>query len=121
MQKTDLWRRWKAGHSLHQIGRAFGKSHVSIRFWLSQHGGIVPAARRRSLFTLTLAERKNISRGIASGASIRDLAKGLRRAAPTVSREISRHGGRPLIEPMKPIARPGGRPYDPKRAFWPFT
>jgi len=77
------------------IGRAFGKSHVSIHFILSQHGGIVPAARRRSLLTLTLAEREDISRGIASGSSIRDIAKGLQRAVSTVSRELARHGGRP--------------------------
>ena len=31
---------------------------------LSQHGGIVPAARRHSLLTLILAEREDISRGI---------------------------------------------------------
>jgi IS30 family transposase len=94
-QRTDLWSRWKAGQSLHMIGRAFGKSHVSIHFILSQHGGIVPAARRRSLLTLTLAEREDISRGIASGSSIRDIAKGLQRAVSTVSRELARHGGRP--------------------------
>ena len=95
-QRTALWGRWKAGQSLHEIGRAFGKSHVSIQFILSQHGGIVPAARRRSLLTLTLAEREDISRGIASGSSIRAIAKGLQRAASTVSREVARHGGRPL-------------------------
>jgi len=86
MQRTDMWSRWKAGQSLHQIGRVFGKSHVSIHFMLSQHGGIVPAARRRSLVTLTMAEREDISRGIASGSSIRDIAKGLERAVSTVSR-----------------------------------
>jgi IS30 family transposase len=95
-QRIDMWSRWKAGQSLHQIGRAFGKSHVSIQFMLSQRGGIVPAARRRSLVTLTLAEREDISRGIASGSSIGDIAKGLERAASTVSREIARHGGRSL-------------------------
>ena len=94
-QRTDLWSRWKAGQSLHQIGRAFGKSHVSIQFVLSQHGGIVPAARRRSLLTLTLPEREDISRGIACGSSIRKIAKGLERAVSTVSREVARHGGRP--------------------------
>jgi transposase, IS30 family len=96
MQRSDLWRRWKAGESLHEIGRAFGKDHVSIQFVLSQHGGIVPAARRRSLVTLTLAEREDISRGIACGSSIREIAKGLQRAVSTVSREVARHGGRPL-------------------------
>jgi transposase, IS30 family len=95
MQRTDMWGRWKAGQSLHEIGRAFGKDHVSIQFMLSQHGGIAPAARRRSLRTLTLAEREDISRGIASGSSIRDIAKGLQRTVSTVSREVARHGGRP--------------------------
>src|SRR5665811_769959 len=95
MQRTDMWSRWKAGQSLHEIGRAFGKNHVSIHFMLSQHGGIAPTARRRSLVTLTLAEREDISRGIASGSSIRDIARGLERAVLTVSREVARHGGRP--------------------------
>src|SRR6202043_3486495 len=95
-QKADLWRRWKAGESLHEIGRAFGKDHGSIHFLLSRHGGIVPAVRRRSPRTLTLAEREEISRGIASGLSIREIARGLQRATSTVSREVTRHGGRPL-------------------------
>ena len=95
-QRNDMWRRWKAGQSLHEVGRAFGKDHVSIQFMLAQHGGIAPAVRRRSPLTLTLAEREEISRGIASGGSIREIAKGLQRAVSTVSREVARHGGRPL-------------------------
>src|SRR6266851_2003251 len=94
-QRIDMWRRWKSGESLHEIGRAFGKGHGSIRFLLTQRGGIVPDARRRSLRTLTLAEREDISRGIASGLSIREIANGLQRAVSTVSREVVRHGGRP--------------------------
>ena len=94
-QKTEVWSRWKAGQSLHKIGRAFGKGHSSIRCLVLQHGGIVPAARRRSLLALTLAEREDISRGIACGSSIREIARGLERAASTVSREVLRHGGRP--------------------------
>src|SRR5260370_9123075 len=95
-QKGDIWRRWKAGESLHEIGRAFGKDHGSIQFLLSQRGGIAPALRRRSPRTLTLPEREEISRGIASGSSIREIARGLQRAASTVSREVARHGGRLL-------------------------
>ena len=95
-QRTELWRRWKAGESLHEIGRAFGKDHGSIQFVLSKHGGIVPAVRRRAERTLTLAERVEISRGLASGSSIREIARGLGRAASTVSREVARHGGGPL-------------------------
>ena len=94
MQRTDMWKRWQAGQSLHEIGRAFGKSHVVIHFLLARHGGIAPAARRRSPLTLTLTEREDISRGIACGSSIREIAKGLQRAVSTVSREVARHGGR---------------------------
>ena len=110
-QRIDMWRRWKAGESLHEIGRAFGKGHGSIRFLLTQRGGMVPAARRRSPRTLTLAEREDISRGIASGSSIREIASGLQRA-------VSHSGaGRCRVtaavhcinEPVKPIVGPGSR------------
>ena len=61
-----------------RLGVPSARTMCSIQFLLSQHGGIAPAARRRSLRTLTLAEREDISRGIASGSSIREIAKGLR-------------------------------------------
>jgi transposase, IS30 family len=86
-QKVDLWSRWKAGQSLHEIGRALGKDHVVIHFLLARHGGIAPAARRRSRLALTLAEREEISRGIASGCSMRVIAQRVSRACSTVSRE----------------------------------
>jgi IS30 family transposase len=95
MEKREVWNRWKAGHSLHEIGRAFGKEHSCIRSVLLPRGGIRPAARRRSRLALTLAEREDISRGIASGSAIREIARHLNRAASTVSREVIRHGGRP--------------------------
>jgi IS30 family transposase len=94
-QRADIWRRWKAGESLHEIGRAHGRKHTSIHLLLSHNGGIVPAVRRRASRTLTLTEREDIWRGIASGSSIREIAAGLCRAASTVSREVARHGGRP--------------------------
>jgi IS30 family transposase len=93
-QRVEVWRRWKAGESLHAIGRALGKDHVVVHLLLKRHGGIAPAARRRSRRVLTLAEREDISRGIASGCSMRVIAQGLSRASSTVSREIARHGGR---------------------------
>ena len=95
-QRVELWRRWKAGESLHAIGRALGKQHNVIRFLLARHGGIAPLARRRGQRALTLAERKDISRGIASGCSMRTIAQRLSRSCSTVSREVARHGGRSL-------------------------
>ncbi len=94
-QKLEVWRRWKAGQTLHEIGRAFGKEPSSIRCLVSRHGGIAPAVRRRALLALTLREREEISRGLASGSSLREMARCLERAVSTVSREVARHGGRP--------------------------
>src|ERR1700676_3274404 len=116
-QRNDMWRRWKAGQSLHEIGRVFGKDHVSIQFMLAQHGGIAPAVRRRSLLTLALAERENISRGIACGSSIREIAKGLRRAVATVSREIARHGGRPQYRAKDADQKAWESAFRPKRCL----
>jgi transposase, IS30 family len=93
-QRADMWNRWKAGQSLNAIGRALGKDKQVIHFLLARHGGIAPAARRRSRRALTLAEREDISRGIASGCSMRVIAQHLSRACSTVSREVARHGGR---------------------------
>lgn len=47
-EKVGIWRRWKAGESLHEIRRAFDKDHGSIQFLLAKHGGIAPAVQRRS-------------------------------------------------------------------------
>jgi transposase, IS30 family len=92
-EKTELWDRWRRGESLKAIGRAFGKPSSSIYFQLAPHGGIRPAPRRRSRLALTLAEREEISRGIAAHRSARLMAGLLGHSPSTVSREISRNGG----------------------------
>ena len=107
IDKLEIWSRWKAGQTLHEIGRAYGKCHNSIRAVLQPRGGIPPLARRRSQLALTFSEREDISRGIACGSSIREIAGRLRRAASTVSREVARHGGRPAY-----------RAYDADRQAW---
>jgi IS30 family transposase len=94
-QKADLWQRWKQGQSLSEIGRALGKHAGSIHGVLSANGGCIPLVRRRSRWALTLAEREEISRGLATALSIRQIATKLGRAPSTVSREIHRHGGAP--------------------------
>ena len=70
-------------------------SHIALFAVCCYLAGIPPAIRRRSRLALTRSEREDISRGIASRSSIRDIAKGLQRAASTVSREVVRHGGCP--------------------------
>lgn len=93
-ERSDMWSRWKTGFHVRQIARAFGRDHGSIRNLLLQQGGIAPAARARAVIALTLAEREDVSRGIAADESARAIARRLGRAASTICREISRHGGR---------------------------
>lgn len=93
-QKALMWERWQRGESLHAIARLFGRHHPSIRGILAQSGGIRPAPPRRSHLVLALAEREEISRSVVAGHSIRSIARSLRRAPSTISREIRRNGGR---------------------------
>src|SRR6202035_2499999 len=116
-QRTEIWRRWKSGQSLHEIGRAFEKPHSCIRSVLLPRGGIPPAARRRSRLALTLAEREDISRGIASDSPLREIARRLDRAASTVSREISRHGGRPAYRALDADRRAWDLTLRPKKCL----
>jgi transposase, IS30 family len=93
-QKAELWQRWKSGQSLSEIGLALGKHAGSVHGVLSTNGGIVPVVRRRSRLALTLAEREEISRGMATDTSIRQIAAWIGRSPSTVSREIARYGDR---------------------------
>ena len=92
-QKAVMWERWRKGESLQRIAQLFDRSHSSIQGILAETGGIRPAQRRRSRLALTLAEREEISRALASGHSIRSIASLLERAPSTISREIRRNGG----------------------------
>ena len=116
-EKIDIWRRWKCGQSQHEIGRAFGRPHPTIRKILLPCGGIAPAVRRRSRLSLTLAEREDISRGIASDSSIREIARQLKRSASTVSREVARHGGRPAYRAHDADRRAWASALRPKRCL----
>ncbi len=92
-QKREMWSRWKAGQSLSEIGRALGRERSAIHRMVATTGGYVPLDRRRSPRVLSLAEREEISRGLAEGVSLRMIARRSARAPSTISREIARHGG----------------------------
>src|SRR5258708_22835054 len=86
--KDQLWAAWKAGVSLGQVSRALNREMSSLYSVIKVNGGIAPRPRRRAARTLTLTEREEISRGMASGLSIRAIARRLGRAPSTVSRDI---------------------------------
>jgi hypothetical protein len=93
-QKAELWERWKSGQCVADIARSLERRNKSgVYRILAVNGGIAPAPHRRAPRTLRLAEREEISRGIAAGQSIRQIAQGLARSPSTVSREIRRNGG----------------------------
>ena len=73
-QSAELWERWKKGEGLKSIGRVFGKPSSCIFAHIRPSGGIMPPVRRRSRLALTLAEREEISRGLAAGRSVRSMA-----------------------------------------------
>jgi IS30 family transposase len=66
-----------------------------------------------------LSERTFLA-GLASGSSIRDIAKGLERAASTVSREVARHGGRPEYRANEADQRAWDSALRPKRCLLPI-
>ena len=92
-QKAFMWERWKQGDSMCEIAALFDRNHTLVQSIFSSAGGIRPPPRKRSSIALTLAEREDISRGLASKQSIRSIADCLKRSPSTVSREINRNDG----------------------------
>jgi IS30 family transposase len=93
-QRRFLSARWKAGDSLSEIGRLLGKPTGSIFGFVRALGGIAPVERNRNTTSLKLAEREEISRGLAANRSLRAIAAQLQRAPSSISREVRRNGGR---------------------------
>ncbi len=93
-QKALMWERWRQGESLNKIALLFDRHHSAIGGILSRTGGIRPRPRHRCTQALALTEREEISRGVVAGLSVRAMARSLRRAPSTVSRELRRNGGR---------------------------
>lgn len=91
--RNSLWDQWRNGDSIAKIARSLGRYPATIRWALERHGGIRPRERQRSERALSLAEREGISRGLAQGHSLRQIARELDRSASTISREVNRHGG----------------------------
>jgi IS30 family transposase len=93
-EQDEVWARWRQGESLRLIARKLGKRGPSVRAFVLQTGGVQHHPPRRPPRCLSMAEREEISRGVAAGEPCRQIAARRGRAPSTVSRELARNGGR---------------------------
>ena len=93
-KKSLIWEEWERGTPMATIARVIEKPPATVFSYLQYHGGIRPRRRQRRREALGLAEREEISRGIAHGHSVRFIADVLARSPSTICREINKNGGR---------------------------
>jgi transposase, IS30 family len=92
--RARFWSARASGAMLREAARAAGVSRTTGHYWLRDSGGNRPRARRpRPALRLSLAEREEISRGLAAGLTLTAIAHGLGRATSTISREVARNRG----------------------------
>lgn len=92
-QRREIWERYRSGESDASIARRFGRYPSAIHQLIRRTGGVCPAEPLRSRLALSAPEREEISRGLAAGESMREIARRINRAPSTVSREVARNGG----------------------------
>jgi IS30 family transposase len=76
-----------------QICELIGRDRWTTRRNINYLKRPLAIERRRSPLRLSLAEREEISRGLAAGESLRSIARRLGRAPSTVSREVAANQG----------------------------
>ena len=111
----EVWTRWRSGQAVKVLSREMRVSSSTVRDLLHRTGGIRPAPRRRWVVRLSLADREEISRGLASGLSLRAIAAGLGRSPSTVSREVLANGGRRRYRAMSADRAAWARAARPKQ------
>ena len=92
-ERSRLWELWQQGQTLVEVGHALKIKAHTVAACLHRAGGVAPHLRR-SAKALTEQEREEISRCLASRLSTREIARRLRRAPSTISREVKRNRGR---------------------------
>ncbi len=115
-ERTEVWDRWQGGEAMRSIARRLGRESSSVRTMIEDCGGVRPVPRRRHPRHLSVVEREEISRGIATGESLRQIAGRLGRAPSTVCREVARNGGRGRYRALRADRAAWRRAWRPKTA-----
>ena len=113
--RETIWDVREAGVPVKRIARHLGRQNSSLRRFIADAGGRRPTPRERSRSGCRSPEREEISRGLASGLSIRAIAASLRRAPSTVCREVNANGGRPRYRALRADRAADQRALRPKR------
>jgi len=93
IERRRVWELWKKGQSFSTISATVGVAPGSVFSILRPRGGIWFPEPTPPASALSLAEREDISRGLAAGNSIRMIAGRLGRPPSTISREVARNQG----------------------------
>jgi IS30 family transposase len=110
-----LWSRWQEGETAVQISADLGCNTGTVTWHVARAGGVRPRRRQRATQHLTVAEREEISRGVAQGERLRAIARRLGRSPSTISREVRRHGGLAQYRASVADAQAWDRARRPKR------
>lgn len=92
--RLEIQRRVTAGETFASAAAAVGCSTKSIQRFMAWTGAMRPKVRKRSPCHLSLEAREEVLRGLLAGETFRAIARRLRRAPSTISREVGRNGGR---------------------------
>jgi IS30 family transposase len=93
-ERLEVRRLISSGSSFEEAAKTARCSTKTVQRLLGSVGGLPARGTTRSELRLSLSEREEISLGLRGEESYRSIARRLRRAPSTISREVNGNGGR---------------------------
>jgi transposase, IS30 family len=115
--QVRFWEQVRVGRAVAPASWAVGVSHRTGQRWFAEAGGVIGnAPGELGERYLSVAEREEISLGLARDEGVREIARRLGRSPSTVSREIARNGGQDRYRAYRADAAAWERARRPKIA-----